>query len=326
MNKYMTRERALEISLVLVSLGLTCLLSRTAGYNIVVLNLFYLPVVLAALFLGRYRAGILALLSVIMASVALVIDFDHGVVHTSPLIIALAVTVWGAVLGLMALLVGTLSDEKNSQCRELHDAYHGIVEVLSRYLNSADPRRKDRAVRTAELSEKVARQMRLSDKQVDDVRIAALLQDLEHIEITARVIRRAVGSLEIGPGAASRQHTFSGSDLVQSLASVVSGALPLICSENGFDTAAPKQSSSNSIDAALSAQIIRAARAYDRIVHESVGPLSASNAQILEELRGDDELGCHASVIQALEQVVRNQPVRVSSPTISAEPSLAECT
>ena len=69
MKKLEKDEQMLEISLIVVTLGLTCLMWRLTGYKLVVLNLFYLPVVLAGFYLGRYRAGVLASFSVISASV-----------------------------------------------------------------------------------------------------------------------------------------------------------------------------------------------------------------------------------------------------------------
>src|SRR5690242_4405789 len=127
LKKQFKPELTLEIALILISIALMCLLYRTQGGKLVVLNLFYLPVVLAGFFLGRYRAGVLTLLCIITASVATTMSLDEFAVSVTPLAIALAITVWGAVLGLTALLVGTLSDEKTRQCRELHDAYLGIV-------------------------------------------------------------------------------------------------------------------------------------------------------------------------------------------------------
>ena len=53
------QEQFLEFVLILISLGLCFLFYRMGSHRMVVLNLFYLPVVLAAFFLGRYRAGIL---------------------------------------------------------------------------------------------------------------------------------------------------------------------------------------------------------------------------------------------------------------------------
>ncbi|HEX4129010.1 MAG TPA: HD domain-containing phosphohydrolase [Pirellulales bacterium] len=304
-TKQNEHDRKLEVALILVSVGLTCLLYRTNGYKLVVLNLFYLPVTLAAFFMGRYRAGVLALFCVVMASLAAVMGIDEFAEVTPPLVIGLAVMVWGAVLGLTAMLVGTLSDERAKQWQELHEAYLGIVEVLSRYLNSADPNRNDRSSRVAELSERVARHMRLPEKQIDDIRVAALLQDLENVEITAKVIRKAVGNLELSSGHASRQHTFHGSDMVQSLAAVLSGALPLICcSEESLDIATPTKSSRVSVDAALAAQIIRAVRAYEVLADRRLTLTPATPEELVEELRSDDGIVCHPSVLDALERVV----------------------
>ena len=68
----------------------------------------------------------------------------------------------------------------------------------------------------------------MSDKKIDDIRVAALLQDIENIEVTAKVIRKAVGDLA-QPGRRKQwEHKFHGSDLVQSLGSVLTGALPLL--------------------------------------------------------------------------------------------------
>jgi hypothetical protein len=299
-------EVTLEIALILISISLMCLLYRTQGGKLVVLNLFYLPVVLAGFFLGRYRAGVLTLLCIMTASIATTLSMDEFAISVTPLSVALAITVWGAVLGLTALLVGTLSDEKTKQCRELHDAYLGIMEVLSEYLSSADPRRQFRAERITRLSIEVGRQLRFSDKQVDDLRVASLLQNLENVEITARVIRRAVDSLDTG-GVSTAQHTFHGSDLVQSLATVVSGALPLLCCGDGsLSSTGPELHSAASVDVALSAQILRAVRAY--VASESsVSAGDISQVALVDDLRHDEGLACHGSIFDALEIVLRRQ-------------------
>ena len=59
-----------ELLLIGSALGLAAMLAAINGNKVVVLNLFYLPVVLGGFFLGRYRAGIMALLCVIAASLA----------------------------------------------------------------------------------------------------------------------------------------------------------------------------------------------------------------------------------------------------------------
>lgn len=299
------RDRALELSLIIIAVALTCLLYRVSGHKMVVLNLFYLPVVLAAFFLGRYRAGVFALFCVVAASAVTVLDLHGFAAYTSPVAIGLAVTIWGAVMGLNALLVGTLSDERTQKLQELHDAYVGVVEVLSRYLSSADPKLKDRSQRISELSQKVAAQMRLSERETDNIRVAALLQDLSNVEITARVIKKAVGDLGSDPLRSGDQHTFHGSDFVQSLGTVLTGALPLLfenrdslASELGHEVAPTGG------DVPFGARILHTVRSYDALLHGGSPARVFTPSEALEELRFDVEVDHHPAVLHALEQVV----------------------
>jgi hypothetical protein len=306
MRKSDKDEHWLEISLIIVTLGLSCLMWQLTGYKLIVLNLFFLPVVLAGFFLGRYRAGVLASFAVISASVVTALNLGDFAILSSPLVIALAVTLWAAVLGLVALLVGTLSDERDQTMRELHEAHVGVVEVLAKYLQSANPKLKDRSKRVAELSEAVARELKMPVRDCDDIRVAALLYDMENIEITARVIRKAVGDIETQ----QEQHSFHGSELANSLGVVLSSAFPLLTSQSEGDLLGQ-----NSGPATLpaGAHIIRAVRGYDNYVHDvKWGQNDASARQdAVSELRRDFDAEYPSYVVDALERVVaRDVPRR----------------
>lgn len=316
------RQRPLELSLILVCIGLSALLHQVSGFKLVVLNLFYLPVVIAAFYLGRYRAGVLALFCVISATVITVMNLHSFAAYTSPISVGLAVTIWGAVMGLNALLVGTLSDERAQKMSELHDAYLGVVEVLSHYLNSADPKLHDRSRRVTGLSEQVARQMKLSNKEIDDIRVAALLQDLEHVEITAKVIGKAIGDLGARSLHSSDVHTFQGSDLVHSLGSVLTGALPLLIPERRtfeLDLGGEPQKATV---IPFGAQIIQTVRAYDSLVAPQDDIPALSESEALEELRSDLEIEHHPAVLHALEQAVStpNHPTPAKNNQRAPEP------
>jgi hypothetical protein len=302
-SKPSKQERFLEITFVLICLGLCCLLYQVAGYKMVVLNLFYLPVLLAAFFLGRYRAGVLALLCVVAAATVTALDLNNFAAYTSPLAIGLALTIWSAVLGLNAVLAGTLSDERSRKIAELHDAYVGVVEVLSQYLNSADPRLNDRASKISQLSEQVADQMRLSDKERDDIRVAALLYDVGSIEITARVIRKAIGDLRSPSRIDAMEHTFQGSDLVQSLGSVMTGALPLLLGHGSCPDMEPTaEGASSSVEPPIGVRIIRTVRRYVMLLKQEAtmgSPLGAI-AALEDDIDGEH----HPAVLHALKGVV----------------------
>lgn len=301
-------QHTLEIMLLVVVTGLACLYYQVQGYKLVVLNLFYLPVVLCAFFLGTYRAGILALFCVTSASIVTVNNLAGFATLFSPLTIGLMVTVWGAVLGLVAILVGTLSDERKAKTAELHEAYVGVVEVLSRYLQSANARLKARSIRVAELSQKVALSMKLPVKLVDDVRIAALLFDIGNVEVTTRVFRKAVGTLETD-SAKLEQHTFRGIDLIHSLGEVLSGASPLLVHQH--EVAGDPKSLS---DIPLGTRIIWVVRAYDELTSELQprGRLALDSRRALDELRRDEACGYDREVIDALDRVLAQGEIEES--------------
>lgn len=299
MNTYSERERKLlELCLIVVALGLTFLVHRMSGNKVVVLNLFFLPVVLSGFFLGRYHAGVLALLCVISASLVTALDLDQFAAVDSPLAAGLSVTVWGAVLCLTAILVGTLSDERTAQSNDLHDAYVGVIEVLSSYLQGGNPRLKELTAQVAEHSQRVALAMRLPAKQVDDIRVAALMQDIGRIEVTTKVISRAVDSLEGKPA----NYSFHGTDLVHSLGTVLRGAIPILLNQDQPWPAALPESSSQA-DVPIGAKIVRAVRAYCSLTLAGLDGQRLSSGEALSEMRRDRHAGYDSDVLDALERV-----------------------
>ena len=74
-------KRIIEASLIVICAALTLILFLAMGYKLIVLNLFYLPIVLAAFYLGRLRAGVLALLSVLLATVVAAADLSLSLIH-----------------------------------------------------------------------------------------------------------------------------------------------------------------------------------------------------------------------------------------------------
>ena len=103
MNRLSTRNRRiLEIMLILVVLGMTLLLHQLNAQKMVILNLFFLPIVLSGYYLGRASAGVLALLCAIVVSIVVTFDSTGFLVTQAPIMIGLTVTIWAAVLGLTA--------------------------------------------------------------------------------------------------------------------------------------------------------------------------------------------------------------------------------
>lgn len=228
--------RTLEILLVLITLALACVLYSLECSQVVVLNLFFLPVVLAAFFLGCYRAGILALFAVISAASVILCDLSRFSFVQSPISIALSVIVWAAVLGLTAILVGTLSDERAQRSAEADEAHLGLLEVFASYIRSGDAAWQARLQRIHGLSMEIGERMQLSEREIEALRRAVLVIDLENLERTGRLVRRAARSVGGSVGQSSLVNEQSLPDLLARTYAVPAGAHPRPAGSRILDT------------------------------------------------------------------------------------------
>ncbi len=283
------REHFFEVFLTLIVLGCSSLLTSLPAAKVAVLNIYFLPIVLAGFFLGRYRAGALALLSAITAGMLISGDMQGFAASNSPVLVSLTLTVWAAVLGLTAIVVGTLKDDLVDKVAEAREAQVGVLDILSRYLQSVNPQLEHRSQRVARLCEQVALKLRLESREIDNIRVAAVLADMENVEITARIVRKAVGELK---SMGDQQRTVSGPELVRSLGEVLSGAFPLV---------APSMSHVGVCEnAPFGSRIIQVVRAYCRTQDET----GDAPDYVIAEMMTDIGATYHPAVLHALSEVV----------------------
>lgn len=295
-------RRSLEIMLIVVVIGMTTLFILMREHRLLALNLFYLPVIISGYFLGRYSAGVLALLSALTVTVSTILFPQQFASYVTPTEIAITLTLWSAVLGLAAILIGTLCDERASTVSELQRAYVGMAEVLSRYLHGNDPQNSSRAQRVARLCNAISDALRLPPKHADDIRVAALLHDLGEVEITTKLIRRAVDSLEhTDPYAHS---TFTGGDLVESLGEVLQGAVPLLATQDeGVMSLVTER---GGYEVPFGVHVIRAARTYDQLSFDGRGRRILPHEAVIQRMHVD-AAGPYALVLDVLARAAQPQ-------------------
>jgi hypothetical protein len=292
-------SRVFEIMIIVVVLGMTALFARMGPHKMVVLNLFYAPIILSGFYLGRTSAGVLALFCALAVTIATILTPMGLAAYNTPIMVGLALTVWAAGLGLAALLTGTLCDERAATVEDLHKAYVGVVEVLAKYLQGGNPRMKARSVRIAELSQAVAEELGLPHKETDNVRVAALLHELGHVEITTQVVTKAVDAI-------GTKHTFYGAELAHSLGTVLEGALPMLVNQDdGVRDYLADQNKLQLGDVPLGARIIRAVRAYDDLVTGATVESNDTPVDALHKLRTSPFDHYDTNVLDAIERVVR---------------------
>ncbi len=236
---------------------------------------------------------------VITTSLVVALQINDFGGDASPLTIGMAVIVWGAILCLTALLVGTLSDERSAQAVELHEAYVGVVEVLAKYLQGGNSQLNAVTARVVNLSQRIALEMKLSSRRIDDIRVAALMQGFSKIEVTTKVISKAVHTLEADT--ASNDFSFHGTDLAYSLGSVLRGAIPILLNQ---DVRSPEDlKDANSAEPPIGARILALARAYEGLI-SCQADHSLTPSEAIRELRADAGSAVNLDILDVLERFV----------------------
>ena len=98
---------------------------------------------------------------------------------------------WGGFLVLVSFTVGTLYEKNEQRVKELKNAYIGVLEILSKYLESTDRYTKGHSVRVSELATEIAIAMELHRSEVENIRVSGLMHDIGKIEISSEILSKA---------------------------------------------------------------------------------------------------------------------------------------
>ncbi len=217
-----------ELLIVFALFAITGILDRIGVHQIIVLNGFYLPVVLAAYFFGRARAVVTSTASVLLVTwYALSIPGSFEIGANAGLDKWLGITFWGSLLTLIAAAMGHLYDVKREAFGELQHAYNGIVEIMSKFIDTADKYTQAHSVRVSLYASAIGRRMGLADQEVEDIRVAALLHDIGKIDVSVDLLKK-VGGLKPEEWRQLRQHAAHGALMVDRVGGALRSAVPLI--------------------------------------------------------------------------------------------------
>ena len=150
----------------------------------IVLYFYYLPVLVASYFLGRRMGLLTAILSIVLVLVC-ALFFPFRFFSQEMLLQDISrLSSWGGFLILTSVTVSSLYEKNERRLEDLRNAYIGIVEILSKYLESTDKYTRGHSVRVSELAMEIAIAMDLHRTDVENVRVAGLLHDIGKIEIS----------------------------------------------------------------------------------------------------------------------------------------------
>jgi len=218
--------RNFELTVVVILVIATAFAVLVAANKIAFLNFYYIPVLVAAYFLGRNQGVLVALVGVLMVGLYAVLN--PGIFIPSPTEIPqLNLTLWGAFIIITAFVVGTLYDYKKGAERDLRQAYEGVLEILAKFIDAVDSYTQEHSMRVAGLAGEIAETMGLSESEIEGVRVAGLLHDVGKIDVSLDVLKKA-SALDDDEWTQVKSHAHKGTEILQPVGGLLRDVVPLV--------------------------------------------------------------------------------------------------
>lgn len=306
------RPEYIIVFLLIAILGLLSSLNTIGGDQRFFLNFYFLPVVIAGYTLG-VRGGVMA---AVASSVFVLLFFLVGkpdLVPQPPEFTSGQVRAWWADIGLWAgflvltgAAVGKLYERSKAALDDLRQAYSGVLEILVKFIDTADRYTEAHSVRVSILSTEIARELSLSEQEIEDIRVAALLHDVGKLDVSIDVIRKA-GKLDDEEWEQLKKHPEHGANIVEQMGGMLSNAVPIILfhheqyNGNGYYGRKGDQ-------IPLGARIIAVADAFDAMTTDRPYQKARQTWEALEIIEKGKGEHFDPSIVDAFASVMRRRP------------------
>ena len=166
-------ERILVLLLVASLLVINSLIEQKVAF----LSFYYLPIILAGFFGGRRFAvvsGLFIASLVLFLQATEELGMAEGITQDS----LMTLIPWAGFLILTGYVVGGLAEQRSARLTDLKNAYMATLEVLTFHIESAERHQEGHSTRVAQLSADMGAELRLSESDLENLRIAALLHEV----------------------------------------------------------------------------------------------------------------------------------------------------
>ncbi len=295
-------ERILVLSIV----GIIILITYSIEFKLVFLNIFYLPIIIAGYFLGKRMAVITALFSVAIVVLFIILKSDSFLIaEIGKLYLGIYIVLWSSFLILTSAALGFLYDENKKRIKDLQDAYIGVLEIMSKYLESADRYTQGHSVRVAKMSQEIAIAMDLPRPFVETVKAGALLHDIGKTEVSMDIVNKAA-KLSSNEKNLMTSHTQKGAELLSLVGGVLKDAVPIVLAHHQYYFDPNKHESGEECTVPLGAAIIAVADAYDAMITDRPYRKGRQPWEAYEEIERESGRQFHPDVVKAFKQVLRH--------------------
>lgn len=280
------------------------ILAFLVQYKFSFLNYFFLPVILSGYFLGKNRAVLTAVFSVLFVILYLVyFELITGPKNFFMFHEVVNLVTWGSLLILTGALIGSFSEQREAKLDKLRTAYVGTLEIMLKYLESIDEATPP-AQRVARIAGRIAAAAGLETSEIENIKSASLLSVAGDLSSSLPLFVEMTDFLRSEEDALASSLDDRTKVMLRSTSSLLNEIQPLL---RAFYTHYVQQRDSLDKDLAgipLGSSIMALAQVYDRIATRSAPFQGRDEFKSMVEIKNLAGRTFHPEAVEALMLVI----------------------
>lgn len=216
--------------------------------------------------------------------------------------IAVKVGYWAALLFVVPLLLARYSFTRYTELREL---FFGSVSALSQAIDAKDGFTRGHADRVSRIAGAVAREMGLSEKEIERIELAALLHDIGKIGVEDRILMKPA-RLEPDETELMRRHPIYGASILEPSPALRPLAPIVLAHHENYDGSGyPQGLKGEGIP--LGSRIILVSDAYEAMTSDRIYRKAMGHDRAMEQLNKYKGIQFDPKVVRSLDQLLQKR-------------------
>ena len=294
-----------ELWIILFMLSVAWMLNYSVASQYLLLGFYTLPAVVSAYLFGRRQSVLTAFAAILMVGV---VNYFNPGRFASVQFAGIGgenqwyhIVSWGCILLVTAYTMGTLYERNKNKVEELRQTYQGLLLILRHFI-AQDEEKENHCFRVSIYATRIAATMGLNKDEIEDIRSAALLHDIGHLQVSrslllkaSRLKRKDLGQVE------GEKHPLRGP---------MERILPLLIGQDEEGDQAQKNYQGIQ---PVGASILAVADAYDMLTTGTGDILPLSPGEAKKQILEDKDKGVAPEVLQFFSKAVDGSELELPS-------------
>jgi putative nucleotidyltransferase with HDIG domain len=214
--------------------------------------------------------------------------------------IAIEVGEWATLLFIVPLLLARYSFTKYT---ELRDLFYGSVSALSQAIDAKDGFTRGHADRVSRIAGAIAREVGISERDIERIELAALLHDIGKIGVEDRILMKPA-RLEPDETALMRRHSIYGASILEPSASL-RPLVPMVRHHHESYDGSGYPDGLKGEEIPLGSRVIIVADAYEAMTSDRIYRKAMGHERAMEQLHKYKGIQFDPKIVRALDELLR---------------------